>query len=169
MPRFTWNVWGKNLKVVCCKFSLKLKGLNISTWLKCCWLPTAHWDVKPHYWSGRSVWVAEWVALQTSELMVLCSNLTVGGIHLMTVWRFSAQSLSLWPFHHLDMTLPFQQTANCWYFSYFSQKTGFDISCKLSPEETICMKYQILFSGKNKKNISKCRLLKILPRVLSVK
>ena len=30
------------------------------------------------------------------------------------------------------------------------------------------MKYQILFSGKNKKNISKCRLLKILPRVLSV-
>ena len=54
-------------------------------------------------------------------------------------------------------------------FSYFSQKTGSDISCKLSPEETICMQCQILFSGKNKKNISKCRLLKILPRVLSVK
>ena len=34
---------------------------------------------------------------------------------------------------------------------------------------SICMKCQILFSGKNKKNISKCRLLKILPRVLSVK
>ena len=31
------------------------------------------------------------------------------------------------------------------------------------------MKCQILFSGKNKKNISKCYLLKILPRVLSVK
>ena len=30
------------------------------------------------------------------------------------------------------------------------------------------MKCQILFTGKNKKNISKCRLLKILPRVLSV-
>ena len=30
------------------------------------------------------------------------------------------------------------------------------------------MKCQILFSGKNKKNISKCHLLKILPRVLSV-
>ena len=30
------------------------------------------------------------------------------------------------------------------------------------------MKCHILFSGKNKKNISKCRLLKILPRVLSV-
>ena len=31
------------------------------------------------------------------------------------------------------------------------------------------MECQILFSGKNKKNISKCLLLKILPRVLSVK
>ena len=31
------------------------------------------------------------------------------------------------------------------------------------------MKCLILFSEKNKKNISKCRLLKILPRVLSVK
>ena len=30
------------------------------------------------------------------------------------------------------------------------------------------MKCQILFSEKNKKNISKCRLLKILPRVLGV-
>ena len=30
------------------------------------------------------------------------------------------------------------------------------------------MKCQILFSWKSKKNISKCRLLKILPRVLSV-
>ena len=30
------------------------------------------------------------------------------------------------------------------------------------------MKCQILFSGKNKKNISKCCLLKILPGVLSV-
>ena len=33
----------------------------------------------------------------------------------------------------------------------FSQKTGFDILCKLSPMETICMKYQILFSGKIRK------------------
>ena len=31
------------------------------------------------------------------------------------------------------------------------------------------MKCHTLFSEKNKKNISKCRLLKILPRVLSVK
>ena len=31
------------------------------------------------------------------------------------------------------------------------------------------MKCQILFPGKNKKNISKCCLLKILPRVRNVK
>ena len=35
------------------------------------------------------------------------------------------------------------------YFSHFTQKTGFDISCKLSPAETICMTYESLFSGKN--------------------
>ena len=40
------------------------------------------------------------------------------------------------------------------YFSHFSQEARFDILCKLSPMETICMKSQILFSGKNKKNIS---------------
>ena len=34
-------------------------------------------------------------------------------------------------------------------FLTFSKKTVFDIPCKL----TICMKYQTLFSGKNKKNI----------------
>ena len=31
------------------------------------------------------------------------------------------------------------------------------------------MTHQVLFSGKNKKNISKCCLLKVLLRVLSVK
>ena len=37
---------------------------------------------------------------------------------------------------------------NLKYFACFSKKIGFDISCKLSPQETICMKYQSLFSGK---------------------
>ena len=40
---------------------------------------------------------------------------------------------------------------NWWYFSYFSQKTGFDISCKLSPMETICMKCQNCFLEKIRK------------------
>ena len=55
-------------------------------------------------------------------------------------------------------------------FFLFFPENRFDISCKLSPLETICMKFQNLFSGKNKKkNISVCCLLKILPRVLSVR
>ena len=33
------------------------------------------------------------------------------------------------------------------------EKKGFDISCKLSPEETICMECQNLLSGKNKKTV----------------
>ena len=38
-------------------------------------------------------------------------------------------------------------------FLIFSQKTGFDSLCKLSPieMETICLNCQLLFSGKNKK------------------
>ena len=37
------------------------------------------------------------------------------------------------------------------FFLFFPEKI-FDISCKLFPMERICMKCQILFSGKNKKN-----------------
>ena len=40
------------------------------------------------------------------------------------------------------------------YISYLSQKTEFDISCKVSPLMTTCTKCQNLFSGKNKKNIT---------------
>ena len=52
--------------------------------------------------------------------------------------------------------------------SDFSQKTGFDISCKLSPMMMVCMKCQILFSCKSKKNISKCYLLNFLPSMQNV-
>ena len=37
------------------------------------------------------------------------------------------------------------------YSSYICQIISFDISCKLSLEETICMKCQSLLYGKNKK------------------
>ena len=40
------------------------------------------------------------------------------------------------------------------YCTYLSQKIGFDIPCKLSPKETVCMKCQSLVSEKNKKNIT---------------
>ena len=58
------------------------------------------------------------------------------------------------------------------YFSYFSWKTGFVISCKLSPMETICMKCCILFSVKNKKiiiNLSSAELAQRVVRVIKRK
>ena len=39
------------------------------------------------------------------------------------------------------------------FFFFFLKKTGFDISCRLSPLETNCMKCEILHSGKNRKCI----------------
>ena len=54
------------------------------------------------------------------------------------------------------------------YFFYFSQKTGYDISCKLSPKETICMKCQILFFGKNKKKIINLSSAENVQRVVKV-
>ena len=33
-----------------------------------------------------------------------------------------------------------------WYYFFIFTQAGFDISCKLSPIETVCMKSQILFS-----------------------
>ena len=49
-------------------------------------------------------------------------------------------------------------------FSYFSQKVSFDISCKLSPEDI-----KAYFLEKLRKIFKKCRLLKFLPRMLSIK
>ena len=48
-------------------------------------------------------------------------------------------------------------------FFLFCLEIGFDISWKLSPKETICMKCQSLFSGKNKKKYFKISLLKFFP------
>ena len=43
----------------------------------------------------------------------------------------------------------FMWTINFLFFFFF-QKIGFDILCKLSPWETVCMKGQTLFSGRSK-------------------
>ena len=43
-----------------------------------------------------------------------------------------------------------------------------EVSDPMSPKDTICIKYQILFSRKNKKNISKCLLLKFLSSMQNV-
>ena len=51
------------------------------------------------------------------------------------------------------------------FFLFITKKTEFDVSCSGDNLHEV----QIMFSWKNEKNISKCRLLKIVPRVLSVK
>ena len=53
------------------------------------------------------------------------------------------------------------------FFSYFSQKKGFDISCRSSPE-TICMKCQCLISKKNKKNLINLSFAVLAQRVVKV-
>ena len=48
-------------------------------------------------------------------------------------------------------------------FFFISSKTGFDISV-----ETICLKRQILFSGKNKKNLVNLLSAELAQRVVKV-
>ena len=40
----------------------------------------------------------------------------------------------------LFLSGPVQQSTNCWYFFSHFQKISFDLSCKFSPLETVCMK-----------------------------
>ena len=60
-------------------------------------------------------------------------------------------NLSNKPLLRLALWVKFSADDILKYFSYIPQKARVDISCKLSPVETIHMKCQILFSGKNKK------------------
>ena len=48
-------------------------------------------------------------------------------------------------------------------FSYIFQKTGFDISCKLSSAKTFCMKCQPCFQGKLRKKYDKAAICWINP------
>ena len=55
-------------------------------------------------------------------------------------------------------------------YIYFSQKIGFDISCKLFPKETICMKCPNLFSWKKKKiNIINLSVTELTQRAVTLK
>ena len=120
-------------------------------------------------WIARPKGFSRWTAKieQTSwlcRLIWVFAGCTCSKVHFLMLWliyltRFQKKK---------TLSELIQQTTNWWYFSYFSQKTGFDISCKLSPLETICMKCQSCFLSKIRKNISICCLLKILPRVLSL-
>ena len=123
-----------------------------------------------------------WYSLKCLSEMLLMNTLNVS----MFLWRNTTipvffiwkkvlnlyHSLGIFSRRQIDIFLIFPRKqdstfhANCllrWQFAW-NVKSRFLGKYK----ETICMKCQILFSEKNKKNISKCCLLKILPRVLSV-
>ena len=132
------------------------------------------------------MWTRNWNTTTASQC-IGCCNLSWTFHYTGKLWRYNLRTfIIIYNFGHnfweLLLTLKrinalqplllyghIQQTTNWLYLSYFSQDTGFDILYKLSPWQTIWMKCQILFSGKHKKNISICCLLKILPKVLSFK
>ena len=61
------------------------------------------------------------------------------------------------------LTVNFQQMT---FLNIFSQETGLDISCLLSPIETVYMKCQILSAGKTKKVSSNRLSAEIVQRVV---
>ena len=68
--------------------------------------------------------MAKWLALSTSDHEVLGSNPSGGGIQLMTVWCFTAESLSLSPIHYpccrlvLFCSCVFQSFEHCDYLAW---------------------------------------------------
>ena len=77
-----------------------------------------------------------------SFLVVSCLSVVFRVYKLSLHWKCSATTLStLWA------NLPDKILV---IFSYFSPNIGCDISCKLSPLETICMNCQSLFLRKKK-------------------
>ena len=142
-----------------------------------------------------SIQVAEWLALLTSDHKVLGLNPTTGRVQI-TVWyiwtvhyhqssensvlsnyMFYIKQQMLQALNLLDCSQNRKILARYWYLSLtFTTLLAFSADDKLIfflffPENGIWpfQKCQIPFSGKNNKNISKCGLLKILSRVLSVK
>ena len=60
----------------------------------------------------------------------------------------------------------FHRKQDLTFHANWRQFTGFDFSCKLL--ETICMKIQILFSGKNKKNITYLMSAELAQKMVTV-
>ena len=125
----------------------------------------------------QSTWVQGWFwpSLHTygiRSLLVLCDKGSFGANWVDRYWpRISNILLTLvWALLTLSTLGKIFNRRHFEIFSYFSKKTGFDISCKLSPGpvETICMKCQILFSGKSKVNITNLLSAELAKRVVKV-
>ena len=102
----------------------------------------------PFLWSTRHKWVN-----------ILCAKKNCRRRHSKFALLFFNALIALWVKFSADDILK--------YFSYFSQKTGYDISCKLSPNNLHEMSNPV-FGGKIRNMSSICHLLK-MPRVVKVK
>ena len=85
-------------------------------------------------------------------------------------WYFNAVGFSMFVTKYMSIVLILiisilgKNSFSRWQFEIFFQKIGFDILCKLSPQETICIKCQSPFSGKkNKKKYHKSVVCWISP------
>ena len=87
-------------------------------------------------------------------------------IHLPTYYAGSKFSSCHSEILRDDISCNFSPLRNC---QIIFRRTGFDISGKLSPKETICMKCQILFSKKIKKKYHELLSTEFDWRVIMVK
>ena len=96
---------------------------------------------------------------------IICMKCQACFLHYMSKPFLRKQVLT---FHTDVKTCLLWKNKNIWNIKTISQKTGFEISCKLYPLETIHMKHQNPFSGKNKKNIISLSSAELVKRAVKV-
>ena len=106
-----------------------------------------------------------WYNNETEWLCRINSFITCLANELPEAWNRNNWNLLLTILNHYHSLGKLQQTTHC-YFPYFSQKIGFDISCKLG--DNLHKMLNSIFWKRNKKNISKCSLLKFLSSMRNV-
>ena len=90
------------------------------------------------------------------------------GNHCAVMWDWCGHRFS----HDLTYFLPFcgqiQQATNCWHFLFFRKEKVLSFHANCLKRWQFAWNVKSYFLKKNKKNISKCRLLIFLPSMLCV-
>ena len=104
--------------------------------------------------SDQSSLCAKWVTKERIQAFVMRTAKTLirlGGCSYWLESSLGAHAMFLFLSWDGSVFVPYHHRHTLWHIDniyYFPQKTGFDFSCKLSPQDTVCMKYQIRFPGK---------------------
>ena len=98
--------------------------------------------------SSKKCWYLSYFSIKTYVVLLIRSEALLMSTHNICIHWKIRKILCGYPLLSVAMA-----DNKMGYFSYFPKKTGYDISCKLSPAQTICMKCQTLFAEK-KENIS---------------